>query len=198
MVDEPTFSRAQLLHGGLIAGGGVVVAGVLLGEPPAPAESAPSPEQDAEILGFALGLERLQAAFYAEAVERGRITGEPREFARVVGGHERAHVAFIEKALGRAAPAAQRFDFGDATADQAAFLETARELEDLTTRAYNAGAPNLSRGALTAAARIASVEARHAAWIRDIAGLNPAPDASEPLTTPEKVMDTVRASGFMD
>ena len=195
MVDEPTFSRAQLLHGGLLAGGGIVVAGVLLGEPPAPAES--SPEQDAEILGFVLRLERLQEAFYAEAVRRGRITGEAREFARVVGNHERAHVAFIEKALGGAAPRAQRFDFGDTTADPAAFLETAREIEDLTTRAYNAGAPNLSRGALTAAARIASVEARHAAWIRDIAGVNPAPDASEPLTTPEKVMDTVRASGFM-
>ena len=195
MVDEPTLSRAQLLHRGLLAGGGIVVAGVLLGEPPAPAES--SPEQDAEVLGFVLRLERLQEAFYAEAVRRGRITDEPREFARVVGGHELAHVAFIEKALGRAAPPAQRYDFGDATADPAAFLETARELEDLTTRAYNAGAPGLSRGALTAAARIASVEARHAAWIRDIAGLNPAPDASEPLTTPEKVMDTVRASGFM-
>lgn len=197
MVDDLTLSRAQVLRGGLAAGGALVVAGVLIGELPAPAESAPSPQQDAEILNFVLGLEHLQAAFYAEAVERGQITDEPREFARVVGDHERRHVAFIEAALKGAARPAQKFDFGDATANPAAFLDTARQLEDLGIRAYNAGAPNLTTSALKAAARIASVEARHAAWIRDIAGLNPAPDASEPLTTPAKVMATVRATGFV-
>lgn len=191
------WSRAEFLRGGLVAGGGIVVAGVLLGELPAPAESAPSPEQDAEILNFVLRLEHLQVAFYAEALDRGQILGEPREFARVVGGHERDHVAFIEQTLGGAARPAPGFDFGEATADQASFLAAAGDIEDLAVGAYNAQAPNLTPGAFKAAARIVSVEARHAAWIRDVAGLNPAPEASEPVTTAARVMSTVRDTGFV-
>ena len=50
------------------------------------------------------------------------------------------------------------------------FEPTALKLEDLGVAAYNAQAPNLTKAALAAAARIVSVEARHAAWIRDVRG----------------------------
>ena len=48
-------------------------------------------------------------------------------------------------------------------------------LEDLGVAAYNGQARLSAPGALAAAARIVSVEARHAAWIRDLTGKNPAP-----------------------
>jgi hypothetical protein len=170
---------------------------VLVGELPGDAASKPSQKQDAEILNFVLRLEYLQSAFYDEAVSGGVLKGELLEFATVVGRHERRHTAAIEDALGGAAAPSPTFDFGDTTASRDAFLRTASELEDLAVGAYNTGALNLTRKALTAAAEIASVEARHAAWIRDIAGKNPAPEASEPVTTVNEISAAVRDTGFI-
>jgi hypothetical protein len=47
---------------------------------------------------------------------------------------------------------------------------------------------------LRAAARIVSVESRHAAWIRDLRGMNPAPDASESSIPAQRVLDTFKGS----
>ena len=76
-------------------------------------------------------------------------------------------------------------------------MKAALALEDLSIRAYNAGAPNLSDGALRSAATIASVEVRHAAWVRDLAKENPAPDASEPVLTPDDVTAAIRKTGYI-
>lgn len=190
-------SRAGVIRVGALATGGAIAGGMLADRIPGLAASAPSQEQEAEILNFALLAERLQAAFYAEALKRANLKGELRRFATVVGGHEREHVAFLEKALGGGAEAAQKFDFGDATRDADAFTKAAQEIEDLVTGAYNAGALGLTNATLKAAAKIASVEARHAAWIRDIAGENPAPDAAEPETTPEKVTAAIQRAGYL-
>jgi hypothetical protein len=59
---------------------------------PNPAESAPSPARDAEILNLALLLEHMELDFFTEASVSGRLTGELLEFADIVRGHERAHV----------------------------------------------------------------------------------------------------------
>ena len=101
----------------LFAGGGIVVGGIVIGGLPRLATSAPSARQDAEILAFALELERLQEAFYAEALRSLHPDGELGRFARVVGGHERAHREFIEKALGGDAKPPSEFDFGDTLSD---------------------------------------------------------------------------------
>lgn len=196
MEHEVRLSRARVIKAGALATGGALAGGMLADRIPGLA-AAPSQEQDAEILNFALLAERLQAAFYAEALKRARLKSELRKFATVVGGHEREHVAFLEKALGNGAEAAQTFDFGDATRDADAFAKAAQEIEDLVTGAYNAGALGLTNATLKAAAKIASVEARHAAWIRDIAGENPAPDAAEPETTPEKVTAAIQRAGYL-
>ena len=45
-------------------------------------------------------------------------------------------------------------------------------------------------------ARIVSVESRHAAWIRDLRGMNPAPDAAEPAIEAQRVIDTLKGSGY--
>ena len=48
-----------------------------------------------------------------------------------------------------------------------------------------------------AAARIVSVEARHAAWIRDLAGNTPAPRASDQLLTETQVRAALKKTGFV-
>jgi rubrerythrin len=190
-------TRAAFLEGALVAGGGVVVGGVLLGGLPDFASSKPSPQQDAEILNFALTMEYVQSGFYEEALKRGALTGELREYARRVGGQEQEHVAFVKKALGKAATKKPELDFGEDTGSAETFTEAAFKLEDLGVAAYNAQAPNLTKATLAAAAKIVSVEARHAAWIRAIAGRNPAPDAAEPTASAKRVVDTLNGSGYL-
>jgi rubrerythrin len=190
-------SRAALLEGAVLAGGGVVVGGVLLGGLPDFANSKPSAKQDAEILNFALTMEYVQAGFYEEALERGALTGELREYAERVGGQEKEHLAFIKQALGKKAAKQPELDFGEDTGSPEAFTEAAFKLEDLGVSAYNAQAPNLTKETLAAAAKIVSVEARHAAWIRAIAGRNPAPDAAEPTTSAKRVVATLNGSGYL-
>ena len=118
-------------------------------------------------------------------------------FATTVGFHERAHLDLLKETLGAAARKSPKLDFGDDTADAERFGAAALKLEDLGVAAYNAQAPNLTRPALAAAARIVSVEARHASWIRDLRGENPAPEAAEPTISAERVIDTFRGSGYV-
>jgi hypothetical protein len=142
-------------------------------------------------------LERLQAAFYEEALARASLTGELREFAETVGGHERSHVEFLERALGDAAGPAPRLNLERATSDARVFGTTARMLEDAGVAAYNGQAANLTKKTLGPAAEIVSVEARHAAWIRDILGLEPAPRAADPGAESAEVVRQLQTSGLL-
>ena len=94
-------------------GAALAAGGAALAVWPRTTVSAPSAKQDAEILTFALTVEDLQAAFYVDAVKQGALSGEMLEFARTVGGHERAHAAHVRKLLGASAPKPKTFDFGD-------------------------------------------------------------------------------------
>jgi rubrerythrin len=161
------------------------------------AADRPSAQRDQKILNFALVLERLQAAFYSEALAQASLTGELLEFAETVGEHERAHVDFLEKALGDAAGPPPRLELRAATRDADAFGSTARMLEDAGVAAYNGQAANLTRKALGPAAEIVSVEGRHAAWIRDILGLAPAPRAADAGADSAAIVRQLRASGLL-
>jgi len=190
-------TRAEILERALLTGGAVAAGGIAIAAVADPAGSQPSPAQDAEILNFALLIEYVQAGFYADALRRGSLTGEVRAFARRVGAHERAHAAFLRKALGDKARKPPKLDFGDDTTSPERFTDASLKLEDLAVAGYNAAAPNLTKPALAAAAKIVSVEARHAAWIRAIAGVTPAPDASEPQVSAQRVMKTLEGSGYL-
>jgi hypothetical protein len=165
------------------AGGAVLLAGLV-----APGRAqAQSRARDRAILNYALTLEYLQAAFYTEAERMNSLKGPFKRQARVVGAHERAHVAAFRAVLGRHAVKRPRFDFRGVTEDQAAFRQTAVAFEDLAVAAYKGQLPRLRTPAyLMSAVQIHSVEARHAAWIRRLAGRLPAPDAfDEPLGMPK-------------
>ena len=132
-----------------------------------------------------------------KALQRAKLTGELRTFSQTAVEHEDEHVAALQAALGSAARTAPKIDFGDDTADEERFSLAALKLEDLGVAAYTAQAPNLTTPALKAAARIVSVESRHAAWIRDLRGMNPAPTAAEPAIDAQRVIDTLKGSGYV-
>jgi hypothetical protein len=188
-------SRGRLLRLGAMAG--AAGAGAALLHDGAPAATQHSAALDASILAFVLGIERLQQAFYTEALAHAGLHGELHEFAATALSHEREHVALLTHALGGSAPKPQRFSFGGATRDPQAFMTAARKLEDLAVLAYNAGAPSLTKPTLAQAGRIVSVEARHAAWIRDIAGVTPAPNATEPVVSPKQVQRRLNRLGYV-
>lgn len=193
---QPGTTRAQLLKRAAVGGGSLLVSGVAFGGIPSLAFGA-SASEDAKILNFALLLEYLEAAFYTEAEQKGKLSGDVRYFAKIVGGHERTHVAYLQKALGSMAIKSPKFDFGDTTSNTAKFMATAIALEDTGVGAYNGQGANLTKKTLAAAAEIVSVEARHSAWIRDIAGQLPAPDAFDPLLSKAQVLKRVNATGFV-
>jgi rubrerythrin len=135
--------------------------------------------QDREVLDFALRLEHLQVAFYGEAVRRGKLTGEARQFAQIVGHEEQEHLDYFQHVLGNPSAQSGTFRFGDATDDDKRFVAAAAKLEDTGLAAYNGQAENMSRETLKSVARVISVEARHAAWARSLAGQVPAPVAAD-------------------
>jgi hypothetical protein len=172
--DDHAATRGEALR--LAVVGGAALAAALAG--PTTASAASSARRDRDILNYALTLEYLQASFYSEVERLGAVHGRLADQARIVGAHERAHVKAFRAVLGHHAVARPRFDFRGATEDDERFRKTAVAFEDLAVAAYSAQAPRVrSRAYLASALGIASVEARHAAWIRRLAGVVPAPDA---------------------
>jgi rubrerythrin len=190
-------SRPVLLRRTIVAGGTLIVGGGLVGRLARAGVSAGSPAQDVRVLNLALLLEYIESSFYADARAKGALRGELREFAEVVGAHEQRHLAFLKSTLGARARKKPKTSFGKATADPDAFVRGALALEDTVVAAYNGQATNLTPDALAAAAKIVSVEARHAAWIRSIAGKLPAADATDSPMSEAQVLAALRKTGFL-
>jgi hypothetical protein len=192
------WSRARVLRGAL-GGAAVIGGGVALGRRSgATSVAAPSKDTDVEILRVLLLLEQVQEAFYGAALERAGLDGKLLRFATTVGRQERTHVAHLTKQLDGRAPAAPQTDFGDSLDDPERFRDTAIELEEATVAAYIGQGANLTRRAVAAVAGLVSVEARQAAWVRDLAGVSPAPRAADPARKPEAVLSDLRKRGFIE
>jgi hypothetical protein len=131
---------------------------------------------DIGILNYAYALEQLEAAFYATAMQGAYFANASAEEKQIIGDlekHERAHKEFFKAALGNAAIADLEVDFSPIDFnDRMSVLGAAKTFEDLGVAAYNgAGQFIQDAGYLLIAGKIVSVEARHAAAIRDL--LNP-------------------------
>ena len=129
-------------------------------------------EGDIGILNYAYALEQLEAAFYVKVIESpyAGISDSEKMILTDIRDHEVAHVEFLKKALADKAIPSLEVDFSkiDFTSRDSV-LNTAKTFEDLGVAAYN-GAGKLIKNVdyLAAAGTIVSVEARHAATIRDL------------------------------
>lgn len=129
---------------------------------------------DVGILNYAFALEQLEAAFYTKVVTDSTVAFNADELSLLtdIRDHELAHVKFLEAALGsKGIPSgALAVNFSAVNfADRTSVLGAAKTFEDLGVSAYNgAGKLLVTPDYLLAAGKIVSVEARHAAYIRDL------------------------------
>lgn len=146
---------------------------------------------DTGVLNYAYLLEQLEAAFYERVTQTpySGISGEELTLLSDVRDHEISHREFLRAALGAAAIPTVPFNFSAINFNsRQSVLETARTFEDLGVAAYNGAGKLLSNPAfLLVAGKIVSVEARHAAAIRDLL---------QPRTRAFAGDDVVNASGL--
>lgn len=130
---------------------------------------------DYAVLNFAYALEQIEAAFYTKvnaSLYVGISTDETAMFSDLVK-HEVAHREFFKQALGtKAIPTLTVDQFNFSTIDftsRSSVIAAAQAFEDLGVQAYNgAGIYIVNPAYLVIAGQIVSVEARHAAYLRDL------------------------------
>ncbi|MBJ7471067.1 MAG: ferritin-like domain-containing protein [Solirubrobacteraceae bacterium] len=214
--DSAVDRRTAFRRGATVAAGAALTTG-FFSTMLSPAEAAivkgkRSKGNDVAILNYALTLEYLEAAFYAQANANIQFR-DPNiaYFSQVTGAHEQEHVDTLKSVLGSAAIASPQFNFGAAVTDEATFAATAVVLEDTGVAAYAGQGTNILQSAvLTAALSIHSVEARHAAWIRFLVGGGvpqslplqrtnkaPAPWAYDDAQTEKQTLRAVTATNFI-
>ena len=130
---------------------------------------------DTGILNYAYALEQLEAAFYTAVVGSAAFSGmtaEQKEVFTDLQNHEVAHREFLKAVLGSNAIdslALNSTTVASAVASADTILKNAEAFEDLGVSAYNGAGKYLQDGNnLLFAGKIVSVEARHAATIRDL------------------------------
>ena len=140
---------------------------------------------DLGILNYAYALEQLEAAFYAQVVGGAYFAGASAAEKAIFSDlkdHEAIHAAFFKQALGSNAIKALEPDFSGidfaarttpAGSAKMGVLQASMAFEDLGVAAYNGAARFItSVDYLTLAGKIVSVEARHAAVIRELIAPN--------------------------
>jgi hypothetical protein len=200
-------TRGSFLKKAGLGVGALAATSAFAGAVPSIARGQAIPQSDIDILNFALTLEYLEAEFYAKA-NANKVWGNSRElrrFSTVVAQHEKVHENFLKRTLGSKAVAKPTFDFKDTVTDRAKFAATAQVLEDTGVQAYLGQVGNIkAKAVLAGAGRILPVEARHAAWIRDIrfsggttSPTTPAPAAFEDGFSKARILNIVGRTGFI-
>jgi len=214
-------SRAGFLRKGAVGGALLVGGGALLGRPAVALAGHTDNIPDADVLNYALTLEYLEASFYTQALggpgttgvpsapakfNRGAITGSSLiagfggrirstayGYLLAIRNHEVAHVNFLRAGLGAAAVEAPTFNFTSALRNVGTFLATARVLENTGVMAYDGAIRYVDSGDfLQAGAQIATVEARHAAYLNLISRGSPFPTAFDVGKKPSEIFAAAR------
>jgi hypothetical protein len=188
-------SRVEFLRSAAIG------SGALLAALASPTAAVAARVDETTILNYALGFEYLQATFYTETERVGtiaRMDARKARWARTLGAHERAHVAILKQVLGRKAVRKPSFNFGGVTETEDGFSRTAVAMEDLTVALLTGQTPRVRTPALVAAFfSLLTVEARHAAWARRIAGFRPVGTALDQPKTLAQVDRVIRSTRFI-
>ncbi|KAK4893980.1 hypothetical protein LTR27_007786 [Elasticomyces elasticus] len=160
---------------------------------------------DTDVLNYALTLEHLESAFYAQGLTQfqdadfiaaGLLVADRHRLIEIAA-HEKEQVDYLTTALGSAATAACNYTFPPVSVGF--FLLNAMQLEGVGVSAYLGAAQLIaSKDTLTAAATILKIEARHSAYLRDLGSgsqLSPFPTAQDTPLSPNEVYTL--ASGFI-
>jgi len=132
-------------------------------------------DNDVDVLNYALTLEYLEAEFYRQGNEAGLLDGKEAEYLAAVQRDEESHVSTIMQTVqqvGGQPVAAPAVDFGDAFSSREKYLTLSHTFENVGVQAYLGAAGFISdKALLQAAAGIFGVEARHAAIVGNLLGL---------------------------
>lgn len=170
-----------------------------------------SDEDLIETLNYAITLERLEATFYEEGLNKFseddlrnseliQRFGDPVQSTlygqlTIIRDHERAHVdALVEtvEKLGGDPLSADEIAFNFPLESPSGFIETAQTLETTGVSAYAGVAPSIQNDQILAAAlSIHSVEGRHSAYLNGLTGKSPFPRAFDEALDPETVRERI-------
>jgi hypothetical protein len=143
-------------------------------------ETAQFGKGDLGIVNYALTLEYLEAAFYADVVKSGLFKGAELKAIEKFGQEEAEHVEALTqaaKALGGKPATEPKVEFP--LEDAKAVVELAGTVENLGAAAYLGQAANIkSPEVLASALAIHSVEGRHAATLNGMLGVSITPDGA--------------------
>jgi hypothetical protein len=168
---------------------------------------------DLTILNYALGLENLEAAYYNQGLTKFAASdftaakfmtnlsatsqGNVYNYLKTIRDHENAHVTALTaaiKGLGGTPVAACTYNFPVKTPDD--FIAGAMLLENTGVSAYDGVIGLITSPDLrTAAASIATVEARHAAYLNELNGAIPFPATGDTPQTMAQI--TLAAASFI-
>ena len=169
---EALSRRRFLGYAGAVAGVAAIAAACNKNDDPMPDMGVNLGSGDTGILNYAFALEQLEAAFYIQVAMTpySGITAAETALLTDIRDHEIAHREFFKTALGASAITTLEFNFSSIDfSKRESVLGTAKAFEDLGVSAYNgAGKLIVNPDYLVLAGKIVSVEARHAAYIRDL------------------------------
>ncbi len=164
---------------------------------------------DVDILNYALVLERLEYEFYRRYLERftksdvqgdaifngfgNEVRSEIYQNLVRIRNHEKTHVATliaVIKSLKGKAVGESEYKFPVNNVKD--FVTVAQTLEDTGVTAYDGAIAYIHKpGLQTASATIATVEARHASYLRLLNGKVPFPAAFDKPVAPQKICEAV-------
>jgi hypothetical protein len=195
--DKGVGRRELLLRSAAIFGAGTLLSSSL---------SAQSGPTDLSLLNYALTLENLEAAFYTQGLSQfssadfgnstfiqnfgSIIGGDVYAYLSLIRDHEMQHVRTLQSlitGLGGTPAKPCSYNFGYKTADD--YIMVAALLENTGVMAYDGALNQITSATLkTAAATIATVEARHASYLNLLSGTSPFPAAFDTAATSAAIL----------